>query len=58
MNYELLKETIFLLECLKQDADMALVGLWDCTTREGIEDGFSAQVELIEEMLIKLKESL
>jgi len=58
MNYEILKETIFLLECLKQDADMALAGTWDCTTREGIEEGFSAQVESIEEMLIKLKKSL
>ena len=48
-------EIISILETLKRDAEMALSGEWDCTTQEGIETGFNAQVELIEGLLNKLK---
>jgi hypothetical protein len=48
-------EIISILETLKKDAEMALSGEWDCTTQEGIETGFNAQVELIEGLLNKLK---
>ena len=37
---------------LKKDAEMALDGSWDCTLQEGIETGFTAQIELIDQILI------
>ena len=55
METELKKEVIELLTTLKIDAEMALSGEWDCTTREGIEDGFGAQIRLIDELLDKLQ---
>jgi hypothetical protein len=48
-------EIISLLNTLKKDAEMALSGEWDCTTQEGIETGFNAQITLIEDLLDKLK---
>ena len=48
-------EIISLLNTLKKDAEMALNGEWDCTTQEGIETGFNAQITLIEDLLDKLK---
>lgn len=47
-------EVVQLLETLKTDAEMALDGRWDCNTDEG-KEGFSAQIELIERTLDKLK---
>ena len=55
MKDSLKKEVIEILNCLKSDAKMALEGKWDCTTKEGIETGFSAQVKLINELLEKLE---
>ena len=52
---DLLVKTIHLLEGLKKDAEMAISGEWDCTTEEGIETGFNAQIELIDEILPDLK---
>ena len=54
-NQELKNEIIHVLLTLKTDAEMALNGEWDCTCSEGIEDGFSSQIELIENLLNKLK---
>lgn len=48
------KEVKNLLKTLKKDAEMALNGEWDCTTEEGIQTGFSAQITLIDEILKKL----
>jgi len=48
-------EIVELLNNLKTDAEMALNGDWDCTTEEGIETGFSAQISLIDNVLDKLK---
>ena len=55
MNNKLIKEMIALLEMLKKDAEMAIDGRWDCTTTEGIEEGFGSQIVMIDEMLTKLK---
>jgi len=56
MDINLYKEEITsLLTTLRKDAEMALDGSWDCTTQEGIEMGFTAQIELIDEMLEKIK---
>jgi hypothetical protein len=49
------KEIKHLLKGLKKDAEMALSGEWDCTTKEGIETGFNAQITLINNMLEKIK---
>lgn len=48
-------EVIHLLKGLKEDAEMAMSGEWDCTTSEGIETGFGAQIDLIDKVLDKLK---
>lgn len=40
-----------LLKVLRTDAELALGGAWDCTTREGIETGFTAQIQLIDHIL-------
>lgn len=48
-------EVVSILNTLKKDAEMALSGEWDCTTREGIETGFNGQITLINEILDKLK---
>jgi hypothetical protein len=56
MNKELLNETILVLDSLEKDAEMALDGTWDCTTAEGIETGFNAQITLINRVLPQLKE--
>ena len=55
MSEELKKEVIKVLTILREDAEMALNGQWDCTTDEGIETGFNAQIELIDNILDKLK---
>ena len=47
-------EVVNLLNILKEDAEMALSGEWDCTTSEGIES-FNDQITLIEKTLDKLK---
>jgi hypothetical protein len=47
-------EVVNLLNILKEDAEMALSGEWDCTTDEGIES-FNDQITLIEKTLDKLK---
>ena len=48
-------EVIHLLNSIKTDAEMALDGRWDCTTMEGRETGFEAQIFLIDKILDKLK---
>ncbi len=48
-------EVVELLIGLKRDAEMALSGEWDCTTMEGRETGFEAQIFLIDKILDKLK---
>ena len=48
-------EVIHLLHSIKTDAEMALDGRWDCTTMEGRETGFEAQIFLIGRILDKLK---
>lgn len=53
MKDELKKECISLFKTLKLDAEMALDGRWD-TTNEGA-DGFECQIQLIDEILSKLK---
>ena len=58
MNKELLRETVHVLRCLKTDAEMALSGDWDTTTPEGIEQGFEAQISLIENVLDRLIQEL
>lgn len=55
MTEEVKKQIIIVLETLREDAVMALDGSWDCTTEEGIETGFSAQIDLIDEALELLK---
>lgn len=55
MKDELKEEVVKLLYMLRQDAEMALSGEWDCNTNEGKETGFTAQIELIDNMLDKLK---
>lgn len=55
MDDKLKKEVIKTLQSLKKDAQMAIDGEWDCTTEEGIETGFSAQIEQIDKILTKLK---
>lgn len=47
MSNENLQKIREILLVLKEDANMALNGEWDCTTEEGIETGFNAQIELI-----------
>jgi len=42
---------VSVLKTIREDAQMALNGDWDCTTREGIETGFGAQLELIDNVL-------
>ncbi len=58
MSNELLKATIHVLRCLKTDAEMALSGDWDTTTQEGIDEGFEAQISLIEPLLDRLTREL
>jgi outer membrane translocation and assembly module TamA len=53
-NVVTLEESINLLQGLKEDAKMALDGSWDCTTQEGINTGFGAQIILINNLLDKL----
>jgi hypothetical protein len=48
---EVINPLIQTLKILRTDAEMALDGRWDCTTQEGIETGFSAQIEIIENVL-------
>ncbi len=48
-------EVLVLLNGIKTDAEMALDGRWDCTTMEGRETGFEAQIYLIDKLLDKLK---
>lgn len=55
MKPETLDEVIKTLTILREDAEMALSGQWDCTTKEGIEDGFNAQIILIDKTLDLLK---
>jgi hypothetical protein len=48
---EAIKPFITVLKTLREDADMALEGAWDCTTEEGIETGFTSQIQLIDTAL-------
>ena len=41
------KRVVEVLKTLRKDAEMALSGEWDCTTKEGIES-FNDQIELID----------
>ena len=50
MNDELLEEAIELLQNLRIDAEMALDDRWDRS-----DDGFEAQISLIDNFLSKLK---
>jgi len=55
MDSQVLNEVIKTLNILRTDAEMALSGEWDCTTQEGIEDGFNAQIIIIDRTLDLLK---
>lgn len=57
INEYLKKEIISVLIILKEDAQMALNGEWDCTTEEGIQTGFNAQLEIIDNLLNKIENS-
>lgn len=52
---ELIDEAIRIIYTLREDAEMALNGEWDCTTKEGIETGFGAQLIQIDRALDLLK---
>ena len=46
-----IKETIKEnLGSLRKDCEMALTGEWDCTTQEGIDTGFPAMIEVVDEI--------
>ena len=46
-----IKETIKEnLGSLRKDCEMALTGEWDCTTQEGIDGGFPAMIEVVDEI--------
>ena len=55
MTNELKEEVVKVLTRLREDAEMALSGEWDCSTDEGKETGFSAQIQLIDNILDKMK---
>ena len=55
MKDELREEVVKVLTILREDAEMALNGEWDCSTDEGKETGFGAQIQLIDNILDKLK---
>ncbi len=55
MTNELKEEVVRVLTILREDAEMALSGEWDCSTDEGKETGFTAQIELIDSILDKMK---
>ena len=55
MTQKLIKEVIDQLEMIVEDAEMALDGRWDCSTDEGKETGFGAQIENIETLLTKIR---
>lgn len=55
MTNELKQEVVDVLTILREDAEMALNGEWDCITDEGKETGFGAQIQLIDKILDKLK---
>lgn len=38
------------LGSLRKDCEMALIGVWDCTTQEGIDTGFPAMIEVVDEI--------
>jgi hypothetical protein len=45
------KETIKAnINNLRKDCEMALTGEWDCTTQEGIDTGFTAMIEVVDEI--------
>lgn len=52
------EELIDLLETIKKDAEMALSGEWGVAeyATDEQKEGFEAQIELIDSMLIKLEE--
>lgn len=54
MTKKLIKDIVRLLKAIREDAEMALDGSWDCTTEEGM-DGFQCQIDNINEMLTKIK---
>jgi|694.fasta_scaffold99251_5 hypothetical protein len=46
-----IKETIKAnINNLRKDCEMALTGEWDCTTQEGIDTGFTAMIEVVDEI--------
>ena len=47
----IVKPLVSTLSTIKQDAEMAMSGEWDCTTEEGIETGFGGQIALIDQVL-------
>lgn len=55
MKDELREEVVKVLTILREDAEMALSGEWDCGTDEGKKTGFTAQIELIDSILDKMK---
>tara|TARA_R110000868_G_scaffold14426_4_gene67228 strand:+ start:34924 stop:35121 length:198 start_codon:yes stop_codon:yes gene_type:complete len=54
ISKELEQEIVSVLTNLKEDAEMALDGRWDCTTTEGKETGFIPQIILINDLLNKI----
>ena len=51
LYFQMIKPLVDTLIGLKEDAEMAMSGEWDCTTEEGIETGFGAQITMIEQVL-------
>jgi len=54
-NNDIMHEIVACLETIKEDAQMALNGTWDCTTEEGRETGFGAQIVMIDKLLSELE---
>ena len=50
------EQIIDVLNSIRTDAQMALDGDWDCTTEEGIETGFTAQIDSIDDLLSKIED--
>lgn len=51
-NNNIMNEILSVLETLKEDAEMALEGTWDKS-----DDGFEAQITLIDKIILKIQEN-
>ena len=52
---EKLHEAMHLINTLRVDAEMALSGEWNCSSEEGKETGFTAQIDLIDNFYSNIK---